>query len=189
MESLKKILDTVLYWITVLLFFLLLLAVVWQVASRQLLGSPATWTDEASRMLFVWLGLFAAALVFGERGHIAVEFLVRKLPHRAEKYLAVFVQVVVGFFAIIVMIWGGVLIAQAGWTQQLSAVPFTFGHMYLALPVAGLLFLFYSFYYVLSLARGSVSFYPEVDESAVPETQPERMSVQTRLIDGEGRSA
>lgn len=185
MNAVKKALDAFLYWITVTLFALLVIFVVWQVVSRQLLGSPATWTEEAARMMFVWLGLFAAALVFGERGHIAVELLARVLPQRVEKGLAIVVQTIIGLFAVVVMIWGGILITQAGWTQQLGALPFTFGHMYLALPVAGVLFLFYAVYYLLSLANGSVPFYAELEESVDPEVRPERLSTQTRLIRGE----
>ena len=92
MEMTKKILDRVLFWITVVLFALLVIIVVWQVFSRQVLQNPATWTDEGARLNFVWLGLFASAFVFGERGHVAVEFLVRKFPEGVEKIIAIIVQ-------------------------------------------------------------------------------------------------
>src|SRR5699024_5113870 len=70
MERAKTLLDRVLFWITVVLFAVLVVIVVWQVLSRQVLGAPSTWTEEGARMTFVWLGLFASAFVFGERGHI-----------------------------------------------------------------------------------------------------------------------
>ncbi|GMA33390.1 TRAP transporter small permease [Litorihabitans aurantiacus] len=168
MDSVKKALDRALYWIVVVLFAMLVLIVVWQIVSRQVLGAPASWTDEGARLTFVWLGLFAAAFVFGERGHIAVEFVARKLPGRSERALAVVVQLITLAFTVVVLIWGGGRAASNAWLQNLSALPFTLGQMYLALPVAGTLIAFYSLYYVAGLLRGTHGPYVELeDESEV----------------------
>lgn len=153
MDSAKKVLDRVLYWITVVLFALLVVVVVWQIFSRQVLHDPSTWTEEGARMTFVWLGLFASAFVFGERGHIAVEFVVRKLPVGGERVVSVLVQLVVLAFAVIVLVWGGWRASQNAWLQNLSALPFTLGQMYLALPISGALIAFYSLYYIQAVAR------------------------------------
>lgn len=155
MDSAKKVLDRVLYWITVVLFALLVVIVVWQIFSRQVLHNPSTWTEEGARMTFVWLGLFASAFVFGERGHIAVEFVVRKLPLGGERVVSVLVQLVVLAFAVIVLVWGGWRASQNAWLQNLSALPFTLGQMYLALPIAGVLIAFYSLYYIQAVARNT----------------------------------
>lgn len=164
MESLKKFLDTCLYWIVVVLFALLAVIVVWQVFSRQILGDPATWTDEGARMSFVWLGLFASAYVFGERGHIAVEYLARKTPARIERSVAVGVQLVVLAFALVILVWGGWAAAQNAWSQQLSALPFTYGHMYLAMPITGVLVTFYALHHVRGLLTGAEEPYADVAE-------------------------
>lgn len=155
MDSAKKVLDRVLYWITVVLFALLVVVVVWQIFSRQVLHDPSTWTEEGARMTFVWLGLFASAFVFGERGHIAVEFVVRKLPLGGERVVSVLVQLVVLAFAVIVLVWGGWRASQNAWLQNLSALPFTLGQMYLALPISGVLIAFYSLYYIQAVARNT----------------------------------
>ncbi len=155
MDSAKKVLDRVLYWITVVLFALLVVVVVWQIFSRQVLHDPSTWTEEGARMTFVWLGLFASAFVFGERGHIAVEFVVRKLPLGGERVVSVLVQLVVLAFAVIVLVWGGWRASQNAWLQNLSALPFTLGQMYLALPISGALIAFYSLYYIQAVARNT----------------------------------
>lgn len=155
MDSAKKVLDRVLYWITVVLFALLVVVVVWQIFSRQVLHDPSTWTEEGARMTFVWLGLFASAFVFGERGHIAVEFVVRKLPVGGERVVSILVQLVVLAFAVIVLVWGGWRASQNAWLQNLSALPFTLGQMYLALPISGALIAFYSLYYIQAVARNT----------------------------------
>lgn len=182
MELVKERLDAVLRWITVALFALLLVLVVWQVFSRQVVGDPATWTDEGARMAFVWLGLFASALVFGERGHIAVEFFARRLPERMERGLAIGVQVMVMVFALVICIWGGWSAAQNAWTQELSALPFTYGQMYLALPITGLLVLFYAAYYAKNLLAGSIAPYEEHAAEDTPEVQTTTAPADTVLL-------
>ncbi|MGV8847531.1 TRAP transporter small permease [Tessaracoccus sp.] len=180
MNAVKTVLDKALYWITVALFSLLVVIVVWQIVSRQVLANPATWTDEGARVTFVWLGLFASAFVFGERGHVAVEFIVRKFPEPAEKVNAIIVQVLVMLFAFVVLVWGGWRASENAWTQKLSALPFTFGQMYLALPVSGLLMAFYSAYYIQGIWRGVISPYPELIED--PELQMDKYGTDTLLL-------
>lgn len=182
MELVKSALDRVLYWVTAILFAILVVVVVWQVFTRQIVGSPATWTDEGARLTFVWLGLFASAFVFGERGHIAVEFLARKLPLGVERLLAVGVQVVVLGFSCAVLIWGGWRTSQNAWNQELSALPFTVGHMYLALPVAGLLIAFYSLYFIQAQLRGLESPYTDSSEEDDPQLRPEQYTDESKML-------
>lgn len=187
MESLKKFLDTCLYWITVVLFALLVVIVVWQVFSRQVLSDPATWTDEGARMSFVWLGLFASAYVFGERGHIAVEYLARKSPPKVERAVAVGVQIIVMAFALVILTWGGWAAAQNAWSQQLSALPFTYGHMYLAMPITGVLMTFYALHHVRGLLTGAQEPYADTTEDD-PEIQQEKYVPDSMLLTETDRS-
>ena len=180
MDAIKKGLDKSLYWITVTLFALLVIIVVWQIFTRQVLGNPATWTDEGARITFVWLGLFASAFVFGERGHIAVEFAVRKFPPRTEKIISIAVQLIVLGFAVVLLVWGGWRASQNAWNQNLGALPFTFGQMYLALPISGILMAFYSVYYVLGISRGTLSPYPETAED--PELQMDKYTGESLIL-------
>jgi len=85
MRQVKRWLDKALATASVALFTLLVVIVVWQVFTRQVTKDPATWTEEAARLTFVWLGLFATALVFSERGHIAVDFIVRRLSDPVQR--------------------------------------------------------------------------------------------------------
>lgn len=167
MRAMKAVMDTILGWIAIIFFAALVLVVVWQVASREILGNPSTWSEEAARQTFVWVGLIAAAYVFGERGHIAVEYVMRKFPAGMQRWVAVFVQLVVLAFATIVLIWGGWRASQGAWGQNLSALPFTVGHMYLALPISGVLISLYALYFIVELLRRKQPAYPEIETDEV----------------------
>ncbi|MGC5615862.1 TRAP transporter small permease [Georgenia sp. Z1491] len=189
MRAIKRVLDTALCWITVVLFALLVVVLVWQIFTRQVLGDPATWTEEGARLTFVWLGLFTSAFVFGERGHIAVEFLARKLPGGAERVLAIVVQLVVLAFAVVVLIWGGMRASDNAWLQNLSALPFTLGQMYLALPISGVLIAFYSIYYILQVATGAEAPYGDHTDEDDPDVRVGADDVESIVLPDDGSDA
>lgn len=165
MTYVKRGLDVALRWLCVGLFAVLVLVVVWQVFSRQVLSAPSTWSEELAKYVFIWLGLFGAALVFGERGHIAVDALVRKLPDRWQRWNAVLGQTVIAAFAVLVLIYGGWQVSELAWNQSMPGLPLKVGWLYLALPLSGVLVLFYTVYHLAAVVRGV--------ESATADGEPE----------------
>lgn len=126
----------------IVLFTVLVAVVAWQVFTRQVIGNPSPWTTVTAQYMFVWLALFAATFVFGERGHIAVEFFAQRTPIGVQRVLALLVQVCVLAFALLAMVWGGIRGMSMSWDQVIPGFPFTVGQMYLALPVAGAMIAF-----------------------------------------------
>lgn len=153
MDTIKRGLDAVLRVVAVALFALLVVIVVWQVFTRQVLNTPSAWTEEAARYTFVWVGLFAIALVFSERGHVAVDFVVTRLSPVAQKVVAVFVQLCIIAFALLVLVYGGWRASRGAWGQSLSALPTQVGVMYLVMPITGLMIAFYGVYHLLAILR------------------------------------
>lgn len=168
MEAVKKGLDTVLAWICIVLFAALVLVVCWQVFTRQVLNSPSTWSSVAAQYMFVWLSLFGASYVFGQRGHITVDFVVKKFSARGQQVMSVIVQLIVIAFAVIGLIWGGIRGVDMTWGQGIPGLPFTVGHMYIALPVAGVLITLYSVYHLVHALAGDKS---AVDPSVAKENE------------------
>src|SRR5690606_31308938 len=80
--------------------------------------------------------------VFGERGHIAVDVLAQRAPGAARQALIIAVQLCILAFAGLGMVWGGLRGMSMSWDQVIPGFPFTVGHMYLALPVTGLMIAF-----------------------------------------------
>ena len=154
MTRVKQVLDVALQWMCIVLLAALVVIVAWQVFARQVLSDPSTWSEELAKYVFIWLGLFGAALVFGERGHIAVDALVRKLPERWQRWDAVFCQVVIGVFAALVLVYGGWQVSALAWNQAMPGLPLMVGWLYLALPVSGVLVLFYTVYHLVAVVRG-----------------------------------
>lgn len=155
MTAAKLVLDRVLTAVCVVLFAALVLDVSWQVFARQVLGSPSGWSEELAKYLFIWLGLFGAALVFGERGHVAMDVVVRRMPRATQVVLAVVVQLSILVFTGLALLWGGFLVSQLAWNQNLTGLPITVGPLYLALPISGALIAFYTLFHLVRILTGA----------------------------------
>ncbi len=164
LEAIRRIIVMILATICVVLFVALVLIVTWQVFTRQVLHNSAPWTEEAARYTFVVLSVFSAAYVFGERGHIAVEMLVEKFGLGAQKVMVFLIEATVMFFIGAVFVLGGWLLAQNAMNQSLSAIPLTFGQVYMAMPIAGILILFFCLVRIVKVLVGAEEPFPISDE-------------------------
>lgn len=118
---------------------LLTLTVLWGVFTRFCLGNQAEYTDELARMLLVWVTMVGAALAFGVKAHLGVDFFVNLLHPEARKMLSLLVQVVIVALAVIVFIIGGWGLAMAQMGQQLPTLPISRGMVYISIPLGGVL--------------------------------------------------
>ncbi|MDR7329574.1 TRAP transporter small permease [Corynebacterium guangdongense] len=165
MSTLRTTLNTVLAVVSVTLFALLVATVSWQVFSRQVIHEPSTWSEELAKILFVWLSFLGSAFLFGERGHIAVDFLARQLSPMGQRVAQIFVQLMILVFALMGLVWGGVLAAQIAWNQNLTALPFTIGWVYTVIPLAGAFIAVFAVLDIIGVATGRTEPYPEIEDA------------------------
>ena len=162
----KEWLDKGLAAVCVGLFALLVIIVSWQVWARQVQNEPSAWSETLSRYIFIWLALLGSALVFGERGHIAIDIVARRLPRRFQRPLAMLSQFIVIGFTLYVLIWGGWRASMLAMEQNLSGLPTTIGPWYLVMPLAGVLIILYSIYHLIAIAADLED--PIADGGALP---------------------
>ena len=65
---------------------LMSLLVFLNVVLRYTMNSGLTFTEEASRYMFVWLTFMGAVLAFNSDEHVSVNFLIARLPPRLRAY-------------------------------------------------------------------------------------------------------
>ncbi|MCH7658713.1 MAG: TRAP transporter small permease [Bacteroidetes bacterium] len=144
--KLRKKVDKILSVFLVFIMAILVLDVLWQVASRYLLNSPSSFTDELAGFLLIWVGLFGAAYGTGTKIHLAIDLLPSKLSFDRRKYLEVIINSLIAIFALVVFVIGGTwLVYTRFYLGQVSAaLEIPMGYVYLVLPVSGLLIIFYA---------------------------------------------
>lgn len=142
----RKAADLILSRFVITVMAVLVLDVLWQVTSRYIMKEPSSWTDELAGFLLIWVGLFGAAYATGKNDHLAIDLLPRKLDPSRRKYLYLLINGLIGAFALIVLIIGGVRLVYISFklNQISSALEIPVGYVYLVLPISGLFILFYA---------------------------------------------
>ena len=144
--AIKNALARFLEWLVIVGMAVLVLAVVWQVVSRKVLGMPSSWSEELARMVLVWISLLGASVAYARKAHLGVDYAVGKLDHRSQAMVALLVHVLVGVFAAAVLVYGGWIIVERTLAvrQSLPALGIQMGYVYLALPLSGVFFILFA---------------------------------------------
>lgn len=139
-------------WLTIALFGLLTLDVLWGVVSRYVLGSQSRWTEELAVYLLVWVSLLGATLMFRERGHLGVDYFVNKLDPSARRLAAVIAELAIIIFAGFALVYGGaMLVSETLRSGQLTpAMGWRIGYLYSVVPLSGLFIVAFSIEHLVS---------------------------------------
>ncbi|MEN8225402.1 MAG: TRAP transporter small permease [Bacteroidota bacterium] len=142
----RKVIDKILEIFLISILSILVLDVVWQVASRYLLANPSKFTDEIAGFLLIWVSLFGAAYVSGKNQHLAINILASKLHGKKRKILRIGIHAVIVLFVIFVFIIGGTWLVYTRFhLGQISpALELPLGYVYMVLPLSGCFILYYA---------------------------------------------
>ena len=93
----------------------------------------------------VWLGILGAAYVSGRNMHVAIDVLPQKASNKTQKKLKIVVYVLIILFALFAMVIGGSRLVYITYVldQQSPALQIPLAIVYLAIPVSGLLIIYY----------------------------------------------
>lgn len=127
-------------WVLILLLAAMSVLVIANVISRYAFLHSFTWVEEASRYLMIWTAFLGAGVALRVGGHIAVDSLPSALPPRGARWLRTLIVLVVAA-SLLVLAWLGVEYAQFGWEQETPVLGWSFGMVYLAVPIGALLML------------------------------------------------
>jgi TRAP-type C4-dicarboxylate transport system permease small subunit len=145
MKALRQKIDKITEAGLVILMALLVLDVLWQVASRYILRSPSSFTDELARYLLIWVALIGAAYATGKNMHLAIDILPGKLEGAKAVLLHRFIYLLILVFAALVMVVGGIRLVYISFAlgQLAATLQVSLAYVYISLPVSGLLICFY----------------------------------------------
>ncbi len=149
MQKMYTLLNKSIEGLLVAIFGLLVIDVVWQVVSRYIVGQSSSFTEEFARFSLIWLTVLGAAYINGQQeGHLAMDFLLTKLPEAKRKGRQKVIQVAMALFALVVMVIGGgnLVYTTLSLGQTSSALHVPLGYVYAIVPLSGLIIIFFSWY-------------------------------------------
>lgn len=153
--NLRKKIDKGLEIFLVVIMSILVIDVVWQVASRYLFGDPSSFTDELAVFLLIWVGMAGAAYVRGKNEHLAIDILPDKLSPKGKNRLLTFINLFIIIFCATIMVTGGAWLAYTRFSmgQVSSALQLPVGYVYLIVPISGILMIYYSIDDIIKLNK------------------------------------
>jgi TRAP-type C4-dicarboxylate transport system permease small subunit len=119
-----------------LLLAALLLCVLAGVVTRGW-GSPLIWTDEAARMLMVWLAATGWMLASRRRAHVRVRFFQTLLPRPAWHVAETVIQLLVVVLGLVVA-WFAVTLVRRNLDLEATSLPISIAWLYVPMIPAGL---------------------------------------------------
>ena len=159
MRTLRAGIDRLLGWAICVLMGAMVINVLWQVFTRFVLRNPSSFTEEAARYMMIWVGLLGSAYASGKKSHLALDLLTARLQGGRKRASEIFIHSCVLVFALAVMVGGGgrLVWIQLSLGQQSAALQVKLGYVYLVVPLAGVLIVFYSISALLEALRGETA--------------------------------
>lgn len=140
MRLLNRITDSA----AVALFIAILVLVNVQIVCRFVLSVSVPWTEEVSRLLFIWLAYIGAAIGLREGALITIDTLPELLGPRVRAWLQPVIRVC-SIAVILVLFGASIPLVRTVWSQTLPTVDWiSNGWAYLAFTVSFGLMLVYS---------------------------------------------
>ena len=93
-----KHLETVLKWFLAFLMLAVTALTSYQVFMRFVVNNASSWSEELTRLLFVWASFVAAGIGIKEHIHVGIDVVVTLLPKPAQKWISALVHAVIGAF-------------------------------------------------------------------------------------------
>ncbi len=146
MQKLTRIIDKSLSWFLIVLMSVMVVTVSWQVATRYILNSPSSYTEELASYLLIWISLLGAAYALRLRAHLGIDVLVRRFRAQKRRTVEVFAYGTIIVFSLIALIFGGgwLVYVTLDLNQLSAAFQLPIGYVYTVIPLSGLLTIYYA---------------------------------------------
>ena len=166
-KTLDKLLGkvrAVLYAFSCVAMMVMLITIFSQVISRYGFGYTPEWSEELARYLFVYVVFLGSALIMGESGHLAVEFLPNRYKGTAfVKFLAL-LSLVCGYLFVLILLVQGSKMTQVMTFQESPGMGISMSYVYVVIPVSAVLMMLYLFRDTLRIIKGQATDHQEFHE-------------------------
>jgi TRAP-type transport system small permease protein len=156
-DKIFRILRAIIFGFSVTAMSIMLIIIFGQVISRYLFGYTPEWSEELARFLFVWVVFLGSALIMGESGHLAVQFVPE---HFKGRLLGKILEILILFFSyvfILILMFQGSKMTSMMTFQTAPGIGISMSYVYAVIPVSSVLMLFYLVRNTITIFRGFVS--------------------------------
>ena len=136
LDKLLKGIRSVLYWFSFVAMMVMLVTIFAQVVSRYGFSYTPEWSEELARYLFVYVVFLGSALIMGESGHLAVEFLPNYFKGTVIGKLLQLLSLVCGYVFIGILMTQGAKMTQVMTFQESPGLEISMSYIYAVIPIS-----------------------------------------------------
>ena len=103
---------------------------------RYVLNDPIIWTNESARFLMLWTGFLAINIAMRKSEHIRIDIFVNLLPIWMSKVLGYFVDLLIGYFLLLLLAKGWLMASNTIMTG--FTMPISMFWIYVSVPLGAL---------------------------------------------------
>lgn len=153
MKALKEMMDKILSTICIALFMAMTVIGAYQIITRYVFNAPSTVSEELLTFTFTWMSLLAAALIFGKKDHMRMDFFASKFKGKSNVLLLIFSECLVLIFAALVLVYGGMNITKLTATQITASLGVPMSYVYVVIPISGVITIVYAIINLTELSQ------------------------------------
>jgi TRAP-type C4-dicarboxylate transport system permease small subunit len=132
--------DRCINWFLALLMSGMVAIVSAQVWYRFILNDPLSWSEEASRYLFVWISFMGAAAGVRYQVHLGIDLMEKILPARGYRIAVIIVNLIIQVFLLMIIYWGFKILGVIQF-QESPSMHISMRYPYMAVPVGSIFML------------------------------------------------
>ena len=143
---LDKLLDktrSVRYGFSCVAMMVLLVTIFAQVITRYGFSYTPEWSEELARYLFVYVVFLGSALIMGESGHLAVEFLPNRFKGTVFGKLLAALSLLCGYLFVLILLVQGAKMTEVMTFQESPGLGISMSYVYAVIPVSAVLMFLY----------------------------------------------
>jgi TRAP-type C4-dicarboxylate transport system permease small subunit len=118
-----------------------------QIFSRAFMKVPFSWTEELSRITFMWFCFLGSGIAMKKKAHLGIDYFINKFSSRFRYYNQIVINVLIGVFGFF-MSYHGMKIAKIMHKQVSSVMRIPMSYFYAVIPITGVLFLILAVHYL-----------------------------------------
>ena len=154
LDALLGKVRTVLYWFSFVAMMVMLVTIFAQVITRYGFSYTPEWSEELARYLFVYVVFLGSALIMGESGHLAVEFLPNHYKGTLFGKFLKLLSLVCGYLFVGILLTQGSKMVQVMSFQTSPGLEIPMSYIYAVIPVSATLMLLYLLRDTLRFLKG-----------------------------------
>ncbi|MFA6689677.1 MAG: TRAP transporter small permease [Sphaerochaetaceae bacterium] len=161
----KTIVEKAIDVLSVVLFIVIFVLGLMQIFWRWVLNDPLAWSEEAIRLIYVWICYLGWVIAERSGGHIKITALIVKAPIEFQKWMQIFNHFVTIVFSILMVVYGVRMMKIASIGHAVS-FNLNYSWVYLMVPVCNFLIIVYEILGMIGIFRDGPKPYTIVDEEA-----------------------